>query len=165
MIAFSSSCPVFWNQNYLLCFLQSLGWGIALLQLWYSCNWTSAYKKNSIHFVRTKYSLRHYDWCYKSIIKRTNKPYSKQNNPIQTNRHFSLRANDRDFFFIYSSNFPRGLSLNYKCYRRHHNDVAKLYASSTNRFSPHSVFNGLLVLTNQIIALRQSSNYNRILYH
>ena len=98
-------------------------------------------------------------------MKRTNKPYSKQNNPIQTNRHFSLRANDRDFFFIYSSNFPRGLSLNYKCYRRHHNDVAKLYASSTNRFSPHSVFNGLLVLTNQIIALRQSSNYNRILYH
>ena len=119
----------------------------------------------SIPFVRTKYSLRHYDWCCKSIIKRTNKPYSKQNNPIQTNRHFSLRANDRDFIFIYSSNFPRGLSLNYKCYRRHHNDVAKLYASSTNRFSLHSVFNGLLVLTNQIIALRQSSNYNRILYH
>ena len=135
------------------------------MQLWYSCNWTSAYKKISINFVRTKYSPRHYDWCYKGIIKRTNKPYSKQNNPIQTNRHFSLRANDRDFFFIYSSNFPRGLSLNYKCYRCHHNDVAKLYASSTNRFSPHSVFNGLLVLTNQIIALRQSSNYNRILYH
>jgi hypothetical protein len=34
------------------------------------------------------------------LIKCANKPCSKQNNPIQTNRHFSLQANDRDYIYF-----------------------------------------------------------------